>query len=81
VTASESVRVAPRDASWYDNPNVEWPRVYHAIISPPYVAACNRYVMLVAEAECAATANPGMNCRRRACLIRWQTSNEGVTEG
>lgn len=72
-------RFAMRDASWYDRPDVRSPKVYHAIISPQYVPACNTTgAFLVPETECSATAaTAGMVCRRRACWSRYQAAVSG----
>lgn len=65
----DAPKMAMRDASWYRFPGRAW--VYHVVISPPYVAACNASVMLVPETEVTVDAAGGMRCGRRACKSRW----------
>lgn len=68
-------RLAQRDATSYNCPDVRSPKVYHVIVSPPYVAACNTVGVLLSEfTEQAIEAVPvGMRCRRAACRSRWES--------
>lgn len=66
------VRMAPRDATCYPFPDHYSPKVYHVIVSPPYVAACNSLVSLDDGSETSvAGVVPGMRCHRPACRDRW----------
>ena len=70
-----SVRMALRDASWYNRPNTRSPKVYHVLADDlPFFAVCSG-APLVEETECSVAAvPPGLRCRRRACRSRWEAA-------
>ena len=72
---ADAPRMARRDASWFNHPDVYSPKVYHVIVSPPYVAACNPRILLVEFTEVSVDAAlPGLRCQRRACRMRWEAA-------
>lgn len=75
--------LALRDASWWNRPDVYSPKVYHVVISPPYVAACNSTRMVLATcSEQPVDAVPiGLRCQHAACKSRWERAALGSTEG
>jgi hypothetical protein len=75
------VRMATRDASWYDHPDVRSPKVWHVVVAPAFMAACDSRVPLVEETETSLSAtSAGMRCRRRGCLSRWKAAESSTTE-
>lgn len=65
------VTMALRDAAWYDQPNVNYPSVYHVVIDGH--PACNSRA-LVAEFTTieASLTSAASRCRRPACRNRWK---------
>lgn len=76
---ADEVRMAMRDASFYNRPDTAAPKVYHVVVSPPYVAACDANVMLDADGEVSVpAASPGMRCQRPGCRNRWKAAEEAT---
>lgn len=74
--------MALRDASWYNHPNTHAPKAYHVISSPPYVAACDRRVLLDSYSESSLEATHiGQRCRRAACKNRWTMGEQDQPKG
>lgn len=68
------MRAAPRDASWYRNPNTSGARVVHAeAVGEDLFAACSRWILL-SEAvlwQDSTEVPRDLRCRRRACQRRY----------
>lgn len=71
-----TVRMALRDASWYNRPNTRSIKVYHVVVED-YVPACNTTRVLLDEHSetSVAGAHYGLRCRRRACRKLWEAES------
>lgn len=79
MSASRQVyEAAPRDASWYANPNTSSFKVVH-IDNGEGLAACNSHMLLGVPRWADAQQVPTLaRCRRFACQARF-TENERVS--
>lgn len=73
-------RAAPRDASWYRNPNVSGFKAVHVDDGDEF-AKCDSHMMLGSTIwEDAADVPEGIRCRRAACRIAFELSDNQATE-
>lgn len=75
---ADEVRLALRDASWFDYPSTSGVPQYH-VIGADYMAACNSRMPLVETTEIpVAKAAPSHRCQRPACRNRWKATEEAT---
>ena len=69
----DSVRLATRDASWFNYPDVRRTKTYHVVLDDG-APACNRTRAVLDETTALPVKDVAIHlrCHRAACLRRWE---------